>query len=124
MKLRIKILKVHRNRLSLATTHPNNDNVRPCFTAHIERTMTVLVGPPYIIKKNFFIIQADSRSPFIRMKSFTLKYFFVNLLIFLLFCCYLIFIAMLFLNENSNKTIAYKKNILFKKLKLRLNGCK
>jgi hypothetical protein len=31
---------------------------------------------------------------------------------------------MLFLTKNSNKTIAYKKNILFKKLKLRLNGCK
>jgi hypothetical protein len=31
---------------------------------------------------------------------------------------------MLFLNKISNKTIAYKKNILFKKFKLRLNGCK
>jgi hypothetical protein len=31
---------------------------------------------------------------------------------------------MLFLNKNSNKTIAYKKEYFIKKLKLRLNGCK
>jgi hypothetical protein len=31
---------------------------------------------------------------------------------------------MLFLNKNSNKTIAYKKEYFIKKLKLPLNGCK
>jgi hypothetical protein len=36
---------------------------------------------------------------------------------FLLFCCYLLFIGMLFLNKNSNKIC-----ILFKKLKLPQNG--
>jgi hypothetical protein len=43
---------------------------------------------------------------------------FVNLLIFLLFCCYLIFIAMLFLNKNSNKTIAYKKGYFIQKIEI------
>jgi hypothetical protein len=52
------------------------------------------------------------------LKSFTLKYLFVNLLIFLLFCCYLIFIAMLFLNKNSNKTIAHKKEYFIQKIEI------
>jgi hypothetical protein len=36
----------------------------------------------------------------------------------ILFCCYLIFIAMLFLNKNSNKTIAYKKEYFIQKIKI------
>jgi hypothetical protein len=40
------------------------------------------------------------------MKSFTLKYFFVNLLF------------LLFLNQNSNKTIAYKKEYFIKKIEI------
>jgi hypothetical protein len=52
------------------------------------------------------------------MKSITLKYFFVNLLIFLLFCCYLIFITMLLFNKNSNKTIVYKKEYFIQKIEI------
>jgi hypothetical protein len=52
------------------------------------------------------------------MNSFTLKYYFVKYAYFLLFCCYLIFIAMLFLNKNSNKTIAYKKEYFIQKIEI------
>jgi hypothetical protein len=57
------------------------------------------------------------------VQTFTLKYFFVNLLVFYYFVV-IYYLLMLFLNKNSNKNCLIKKIFYSKKLKLRQNGWK